>query len=211
MRSLVFFFANKMTVKSILHRFSSNKEEQKRALTCRSFERKHRFRLFLIVFSDWSLCMGKKRKLSENEDQSEDQADDVEQINEKTESNDSSTTENVKEKKKPTPGVIYLSRIPTKMNVTIIRSFLDKFAPTGRIYLQLSSKHLLFVESEFQLRCRSLEGDEKGKKERGPKYTEGWVEFKSKRDAKLIAKRLNNQQVGGRRRTPWHEDIWNIK
>ena len=55
------------------------------------------------------------------------------------------------------------------------------------------------------------ENEDKNKRERGPKYTEGWVEFKSKRDAKLIAKQLNNQQVGGRRRTPWYDDIWNIK
>jgi hypothetical protein len=53
------------------------------------------------------------------------------------------------------------------------------------------------------------EGD--NKRERGPKYSEGWIEFKSKREAKLIAKQLNNQQVGGRRRTPWYEEIWNIK
>ena len=96
--------------------------------------------------------------------------------------------------KEPTPGVIYLSRIPTKMNVTLLRQYFDEYAPTGRIYLQLAEK---------------VEG--KAKRERGPKYSEGWVEFKSKRDAKLIAKQLNNQQVGGRRRTPWYEDIWNIK
>jgi len=96
-------------------------------------------------------------------------------------------------KNKPTPGVIYLSRIPNKMNVTIIRSYFDQYGQTGRIYLQLSKN----------------EG--KTKRERGPKYTEGWIEFKSKRDAKLIAKQLNNQQVGGRRRTPWYDDIWNIK
>ncbi len=57
----------------------------------------------------------------------------------------------------------------------------------------------------------SKENEVKNKRERGPKYTEGWVEFKSKRDAKLIAKQLNNQQVGGRRRTPWFDEIWNIK
>ena len=56
-----------------------------------------------------------------------------------------------------------------------------------------------------------LEEENNGKRERGPKYTEGWVEFQSKREAKLITKQLNNQQVGGRRRTPWYEDIWNIK
>jgi hypothetical protein len=55
------------------------------------------------------------------------------------------------------------------------------------------------------------ENEGKAKRERGPKYTEGWVEFKSKRDAKLIAKQLNNEQVGGRRRTPWYDDTWNIK
>ncbi|CAF4551490.1 unnamed protein product, partial [Rotaria magnacalcarata] len=45
-----------------------------------------------------------------------------------------------KTKKKPIPGVIYLSRIPDKMNVTIIRSYFDQYGQTGRIYLQLSSK-----------------------------------------------------------------------
>jgi len=102
--------------------------------------------------------------------------------------------ENRKKKKEVTPGVIYLSRIPTKMNVTLLRQYFDGYAPTGRIYLQLAEKN---------------EG--KSKRERGPKFSEGWVEFKSKRDAKLIAKQLNNQQVGGRRRTPWYDDIWNIK
>ena len=43
-------------------------------------------------------------------------------------------------KKKVTPGVIYLSRIPNKMNVTIIRSYFDQYGHTGRIYLQLSSE-----------------------------------------------------------------------
>lgn len=42
-------------------------------------------------------------------------------------------------KPQPTPGVIYLSRIPDKMNVTIIRSYFEEYAPIGRIYLQLSS------------------------------------------------------------------------
>lgn len=55
------------------------------------------------------------------------------------------------------------------------------------------------------------ENEGQSKRQRGPKYSEGWIEFPSKRDAKLIAKQLNNQQVGGRRRTPWYDEIWNIK
>ncbi|CAF1682042.1 unnamed protein product, partial [Didymodactylos carnosus] len=76
-----------------------------------------------------------------------------------------------------------------KMNVTIIREYFDKFGEIGRIFLQPS---------------------EKKKKQRGPNFTEGWIEFKRKRDAKVVAKRLNNQQVNGRRRTPWYDEIWNI-
>ncbi|CAF1077834.1 unnamed protein product [Rotaria magnacalcarata] len=144
--------------------------------------------------------MGKKRKISSCENnESEEKEDQQEEEHEQLESSvDQSEPNNEvihvsKTKKKPIPGVIYLSRIPDKMNVTIIRSYFDQYGQTGRIYLQLSKD----------------EG--KSKRERGPKYTEGWVEFKSKRDAKLIAKQLNNQQVGGRRRTPWYDEIWNIK
>jgi len=42
-------------------------------------------------------------------------------------------------------------------------------------------------------------------------FTEGWVEFASKRVAREIAATLNNTQVGGKRRSPWYSDIWNIK
>jgi len=146
--------------------------------------------------------MSKKRKISSSEN------DEPEEEEEKV----VSTSET---KKKPTPGVIYLSRIPNKMNVTIIRSYFDQYGQTGRIYLQLSSKFFMFF-SYFSIDFLFIylfikENEGKTKRERGPKYTEGWIEFKSKRDAKLITKQLNNQQVGGRRRTPWYDDIWNIK
>jgi len=42
-------------------------------------------------------------------------------------------------------------------------------------------------------------------------FTEGWVEFASKRIAREIAVTLNNTQVGGKHRSPWYSDIWNIK
>ena len=113
--------------------------------------------------------------------------------------------------KKPAPGVIYLSRIPNKMNVTIIRSYFEEYAPVGRIYLQLSSKSITIRTDLLIFGIFFVENEGQQKRQRGPKYTEGWVEFQSKRDAKLIAKQLNNQQVGGRRRTPWYDEIWNIK
>ena len=42
-------------------------------------------------------------------------------------------------------------------------------------------------------------------------FTEGWVEFASKRVAREVALSLNNTQVGGKRRSPWYSDLWNIK
>ena len=49
------------------------------------------------------------------------------------------------------------------------------------------------------------------KKKRSNKFSEGWVEFKSKRVAKVVAERLNNTKVGGKRRSRYHECLWNIK
>ncbi|CAF1114327.1 unnamed protein product [Adineta steineri] len=148
--------------------------------------------------------MSKKRKIlssdheeveedeKEVEEEEEEDEDEEEEEEEESELHDKVLSKS-DAKKKIVPGVLYLSRIPNKMNVTIIRQYFDQYGQTGRIFLQLSKD----------------EG--KTKRERGAKYSEGWIEFKSKRDAKLIAKQLNNQQVGGRRRTPWYDEIWNIK
>lgn len=43
------------------------------------------------------------------------------------------------------------------------------------------------------------------------KYTEGWVEFSDKRVAKSVADTLNNCPVGGKKRSYYHDDLWNIK
>lgn len=49
------------------------------------------------------------------------------------------------------------------------------------------------------------------RKKRSTKFSEGWVEFASKRVAKTVAERLNNTKVGGKRRTRYHDTLWNIK
>jgi hypothetical protein len=38
--------------------------------------------------------------------------------------------------KEKIPGVIYLSRIPTKMNVKLIREYFSAFGTVGRVYLE---------------------------------------------------------------------------
>jgi len=42
-------------------------------------------------------------------------------------------------------------------------------------------------------------------------FTEGWVEFMSKKLAKQVASNLNLTQVGGKKRSKSHDVIWNIK
>jgi len=42
-------------------------------------------------------------------------------------------------------------------------------------------------------------------------FTEGWIEFLSKRAAKEVASNLNNTPVGGKKRSKAHDVLWNIK
>lgn len=42
----------------------------------------------------------------------------------------------IEKESKKKPGVIFLSRVPTKMNVKIIREYMSQFGKVGRIYLE---------------------------------------------------------------------------
>ncbi|XP_034946537.1 activator of basal transcription 1-like [Chelonus insularis] len=103
-------------------------------------------------------------------------------------------TENDVKKKKKKRGIIYLSKIPKDMNVTMIRETFSKFGDVGRVYLQLAADK------------KNLK-----KKKPGRDFTEGWVEFESKRVAKYVAATLNNSQVSTRKRSKNYDAIWNIK
>lgn len=59
-----------------------------------------------------------------------------------------------------------------------------------------------------------LEQDSKTKKRKKIHtkfFTEGWVEFESKKVAKYIASTLNNTQISTRKRSKFYDVIWNIK
>ncbi|KAK3576096.1 hypothetical protein CHS0354_032220 [Potamilus streckersoni] len=98
---------------------------------------------------------------------------------------------NKKRKKQIEPGIIYLSRIPPYMNVKHIRDIFARFGEVGRVFLQPDDKA------------------PSGKK--GRLFTEGWVELEDKRVAKAIALALNNTQIGGKKRSRWYDELWNIK
>ncbi|KAJ3328478.1 Activator of basal transcription 1, partial [Gonapodya sp. JEL0774] len=68
----------------------------------------------------------------------------------------------------------------------------------GRVYLQREGEHVAARRKKY--------GGSKKKN-----YTEGWVEFLDKKDAKKVALLLNNQPIGGKKRSFYHDDIWNIR
>jgi ESF2/ABP1 family protein len=96
-------------------------------------------------------------------------------------------------------GVLYLSRIPPKLNPTKIRQLLSVFdSPVLRIFLA--------PESEVVYRRRIKSGDNKKRQ-----FTEGWVEFAEKKVAKKVALMLNAERIGGRKGDKWYDDLWNLK
>lgn len=111
--------------------------------------------------------------------------------------------------RKRKPGIVYLSSIPIGMNPQLVRDFLGVYGEIGKSYLQsINSKHIpcfFFSIHLILVFCACLEP---GRKIR---YSEGWVEFKSKRVAKLVAERLNNTKVGGKKRSKYHDCLWTIK
>ena len=62
-----------------------------------------------------------------------------------------------------------------------------------------------FPDAGVRKRRKKLGGDS------GKNYTEGWVEFEDKRVAKATATILNGQQIGGKRRSAHHFDLWCLK
>jgi len=95
---------------------------------------------------------------------------------------------------KAKPGIVYLSKVPSGFNVSQTTSFFAEFGRVGRVFLQ-PDKH-----------DRKL-----GKFNKDRVFTEGWVEFKSKKVAKSVAANLNCNPVGGKRRSKAHDELWNIK
>lgn len=59
-----------------------------------------------------------------------------------------------------------------------------------------------------------LEGEKKFKKKRklyNRHFTEGWVEFESKRVAKFIGETLNNKQISERKSSRFYDNLWSLK
>jgi len=97
-------------------------------------------------------------------------------------------------------GIVYLARIPPHVTPSQIRELLSRYGELDRIYLVPEDRSIT-------KRRAHMGGTKK------VHYIEGWVEFKDKRIAQLVARCLNNQRMGGdiNSRAFYKEDLWNIK
>ncbi|KAK7316146.1 hypothetical protein VNO77_34919 [Canavalia gladiata] len=97
-----------------------------------------------------------------------------------------------------TVGVCYLSRIPPHMDHVKLRHILSQFGDILRIFLTPE-------DSTSQVPAK------RSRASRDQVYSEGWVEFTNKSIAKRVANMLNGEQIGGKKRSSFYYDLWNIK
>jgi len=95
-------------------------------------------------------------------------------------------------------GVIYISRVPPFMKPSVVRKLLSPYGEIGRIFLT--------PEDQTHRTQRVKSGGSRRKL-----FLDGWVEFISKKDAKFVAENLNAQTIGGKKRSRFHDEVWNIK
>ncbi|KAL8471218.1 hypothetical protein ACS0TY_028140 [Phlomoides rotata] len=95
-------------------------------------------------------------------------------------------------------GVCYLSRVPPHMDPLKLRQILSQYGEIQRLYLTPE-------DPAAQVRRKKSGGF------RGKEFSEGWVEFTDKKVAKRVAEMLNGEQFGGKKRSSFYYDLWNIK
>jgi len=98
------------------------------------------------------------------------------------------TKEKVIEGQKDKRGVIYMEYIPQGLNPQLVRKFLSEYGEVGRIFLVPKR-------------------DSKGR----IGFEEGWVEFKKKRIAKMVAGTLHGNPIGGKRKYIFRDSLWSMK
>lgn len=94
-------------------------------------------------------------------------------------------------------GVVYLSRIPPFMKPIKLRSLLQPYGTINRIFL---------APEDPTSHARRVRAG--GNKKRT--FTEGWVEFVKKKEAKQVCELLNARTIGGKKASYYHDDMWNL-
>ncbi|KAH7035513.1 uncharacterized protein B0I36DRAFT_318512 [Microdochium trichocladiopsis] len=94
-------------------------------------------------------------------------------------------------------GLIYISRVPPFMKPQKLRSLLEPYGTINRIFLS--------PEDPAEHTRRVKAG---GNKKRS--FTDGWVEFTNKNDAKTVVSMLNARTIGGPKGSYYRDDVWSM-
>lgn len=97
-------------------------------------------------------------------------------------------------------GVVYISRVPPFMKPQTLKHFLAPHAPKGL-------GRLFLTPEDHAAHSRRVKSGGNKKKS----YTDGWVEFISKKDAKVAVETLNGNIIGGKKGNFYHDDLWSMK
>ncbi|XP_078269243.1 activator of basal transcription 1 [Rhinoraja longicauda] len=99
--------------------------------------------------------------------------------------------------RRPVPGVIYLGYLPPGLELCLMRKMMASFGEVGRIFLQPA----VAKRARRKRKTRGL----------GKNFIEGWVEYQNKAVAKRVARSLHNTPIGTKKRSRFHDDLWNMK
>ncbi|GAY61302.1 hypothetical protein CUMW_208900, partial [Citrus unshiu] len=104
-------------------------------------------------------------------------------------------------------GICYLSRIPAHMDPVKLRQILSQYGEIQRIYL--APEGLVILNPEYFVN-EKIVSEMVGFKIKD--FQKGmWVEFTKKGVAKRVANMLNGEQIGGKKRSSFYYNLWNIK
>ncbi|WVQ77931.1 hypothetical protein IAT38_000011 [Cryptococcus sp. DSM 104549] len=104
--------------------------------------------------------------------------------------------------KAPTPGIVYISRLPPGMTPQKVRHLMGRWGDIGKVYAQPRD-----APTGYNPNASS----QKKKKHVSANFGEAWVEFLDKSVAKTVASMLNAQVIGGKKGDKWRDDIWTMK
>lgn len=94
-------------------------------------------------------------------------------------------------------GVVFISRVPPFMKPDKMRSLLAPYGQLNRVYL---------APEDPAAHTRRVRGG--GNKKRS--WTEGWVEFCRKDEARRACELLNARTIGGKKGSYYRDDVWSM-
>lgn len=95
-------------------------------------------------------------------------------------------------------GVVYIARVPPFMKPQKLQKLLEPYGKINRIFLS---------PEDPAAHSRRVKGG--GNKKRT--FTDGWVEFINKNDAKTVCDLLNARVIGGKKSNYYHDDVWSLR